>query len=490
VSKCVGMGDLPARGQPGRSARPLIRAALAAHLLPRGEKGRGRDRRCLLVALACGLILAANASPAAETPADRQVLYRGAILIDGKGGAERPGMAILTRGERIETIARAADLPAPAGAKIVDVAGLYVLPGLINSHEHLATPPDRPAAEANLRKDLYGGVTAVRDMADDLRQVADLARAARVGEIAAPDIYYAALMAGPEFFEDPRTHETTRGAVAGAVPWMQAVTSATDLRIAVAEARGTGATGVKIYADLPGSLVAAITAEAHRQGVLVWAHAAVFPASPAEVIGAGVDTVSHTCLLAYQASDAMPRAYHHRPAVDEARFAAGDTPVIEALLKEMRRRGTILDATLWVYAEMERDHAADPEGPAPYCGAGLAERLTNEAWRDGVLISTGTDGFSDARDPWPSLGDELALLQDKAGMKPADVIRAATVVGAMTIGQQKEMGTLEPGKLANMVFTARDPLADVGALLWVTLTVKRGVAYWRRDYQGQSGERR
>src|SRR5665213_1115924 len=95
------------------------------------------------MALAFGLLLA-GPSAAAEAPADGLVLYRGAILIDGKGGAERPGMAILTRGERIETIARAADLPAPA-------------------------------AEANLRKDLYGGVTAVRDMADDLRQVADLA---------------------------------------------------------------------------------------------------------------------------------------------------------------------------------------------------------------------------------------------------------------------------------------------------------------------------
>ena len=84
--------------------------------------------------------------------------------------------------------------------------------------------------------------------------------------------------------------------------------------LAVAEARGTGATAIKIYADLPGPLVAAITREAHRQGMLVWAHAAVFPASPGEVIDAGADTVSHTCMLAYQASPAMPRAYAHRSA--------------------------------------------------------------------------------------------------------------------------------------------------------------------------------
>src|SRR5580698_7992922 len=146
-------------------------------------------------------------------------------------------------------------------------------------------------------------------MADDLRAVADLARASRVGEIPGPDIYYAALMAGPEFFDDPRTHATTAGETAGAVPWMQAITPDTDLVIAVAEARGTGATAIKIYADLPGERVAAITREAHRQGVQVWTHAAVFPASPQEVIGAGVDAVSHVCMLAYQASDAMPAEY-------------------------------------------------------------------------------------------------------------------------------------------------------------------------------------
>ncbi|MGH8277042.1 MAG: amidohydrolase family protein, partial [Steroidobacteraceae bacterium] len=219
-------------------------------------------------------------------------------MIDGTGAPARPGMAILTRGERIEAIGPTLTLKTPAGARVTDVSGLFVLPGLINSHEHLATPPDRPWAEAMMKRDLYGGITAVRDMADDLRQVADLARASRVGEIPGPDIYFAALMAGPEFFDDPRTHAAAKGAVAGEVPWMQAITPATDLEIAVAQARGTGAAGIKIYADLPGGLVGAITREAHRQGILVWAHAAVFPATPAEVIGSGVETVSHTCMLA------------------------------------------------------------------------------------------------------------------------------------------------------------------------------------------------
>jgi imidazolonepropionase-like amidohydrolase len=429
-----------------------------------------------------GFLALAWASAASGAP-DALILYRGLVLIDGTGAPPRPGMAILTRGERIETIAPAAQLAPPPGAKVVDAAGFYVTPGLINSHEHLATEPNRPWAEAMMRRDLYGGITAVRDMAGDARQLADIARAARVGEIAGPDVYYTALMAGPEFFEDPRTKASARGERPGAVPWMQAIASTTDLPVAVAEAHGTGATAIKIYADLPGDEVAAITREAHRQGLLVWAHAAVFPASPKQVVEAGADVVSHACMLGYQASDQIPHAYHRRAPVEADRFHDGVNPAVEALLAEMRVRGTVLDATLWVYAEMDREHAAHPDGPAPYCSAPLAEALAARAYRAGVPISAGTDGFSPQPDLWPALQDELELLQDKAGIAPADVIVSATRVGAMTIGRQDEMGTIGPGKLANLVFMTQDPSRDVRAYRSIVLTVKRGAPFWRKDYR-------
>jgi imidazolonepropionase-like amidohydrolase len=429
-----------------------------------------------------GLLALAWAGAASAAP-DAATLYRGLVLIDGTGAAARPGMAILTRGERIETIAPAAELPPPPGAKVVDMAGLYVTPGLINSHEHLATDPNRPWAEAMMRRDLYGGITAVRDMAGDGRQLADIARAARVGEIVGPDVYYAALMAGPAFFEDPRTQSAARGRKAGAVPWMQAIAPGADLPVAVAEAHGTGATAIKIYADLPGGEVAAITREAHRQGLLVWAHAAVFPASPKQVVEAGVDVVSHACMLGYQASDVMPRAYHRRAGVETDRFQGGINPAVEALLGEMRARRTVLDATLWVYAEMAREHSARPEGPAPYCSEPLAEALAARAYKAGVPISAGTDGFPPQPDLWPALQDELELLQDKAGMAPADVIGSATRVGALAVGRQDEMGTIAPGKLANLVFMTQDPSKDVRAFRSIVLTVKRGAPFWRKDYR-------
>jgi imidazolonepropionase-like amidohydrolase len=264
---------------------------------------------------------------------------------------------------------------------------------------------------------------------------------------------------------------------------MRAVGPRTDLRQAVAEARGTGAAGIKIYADLPADEVAAIVREAHRQHILVWAHAAVFPASPQQVVEAGADVVSHACMLAYQASDVMPRAYHRRAPVQAAKFQDGANPAVDALIDEMRARGTVLDATLWVYADLERERAADPKGPEPYCRLALAEAIAARAARAGVAISAGTDGFSPQPDLWPALQDELELLQDKAGLSPAEVIRSATLVGARTIGQETQMGSIEPGKLANLVFLSKDPLKDVRAFRSVVLTVKRGAELWRKDYR-------
>jgi hypothetical protein len=302
---------------------------------------------------------------------------------------------------------------------VVDVAGGYLLPGLVDSHEHLATPPDAARAKALMRRDLYGGVTAVRIMADDLRAIAELARQANVGEIEGPDLYFAALVAGKSFFDDPRTAAAAQGYAPGTAPWMQAVTPETDLAAAIAVARGTGASGLKVYAELPGDLIARIAAEAHRQGLPVWAHGMVFPTPPADVIAAGPDVISHTCYLAYQLSDPRPQTYRNRFPVDYAKFAGGDTPEMTALFREIKRRGIVLDPTLRVYAETDARTAADPGAKPYHCTLDLAARLTTQAWREGVAISAGTDGFTAWDDPWSPVHEELVLLAEMAGMPPA-----------------------------------------------------------------------
>lgn len=430
----------------------------------------------------------APAAKAPEQPAaapKRLVLYRGATLIDGNGGPARPGMSILVEGDRIKAV-MPDTATMPHSGDVIDASRLHVLPGLIDTHEHLATSPDRIGAEAQMKRDLYGGITAVRDMAGDVRALGELSRASLLGEIPGPDVYYAALMAGPSFFDDPRTIAAAQGATPGQTAWMQAVDQGTDMALAVARARGTGATGLKIYANLPGDMVKKISDEAHRQGFPVWAHSQVSPATPAEVVSAGPDVISHICAFGWQTSARRPQSYRDRVPVDPAPFAKGDNAEMAALFREMKRGGIVLDATLRVYAEGDR--RAAESGKPSYCPADIAYRLANQAWREGVMISAGTDGTTDRKDPYSALHEELELLSDKAGMPPMDVIRAATSIAARTIAQERDMGSIEPGKLANLVFVAKDPLQDVSNLRSVVFTVKRGVVYRREDYKPATGQ--
>ncbi|WP_447755574.1 amidohydrolase family protein [Sphingopyxis fribergensis] len=428
--------------------------------------------------------LAASLIAAAPSGAAKPILYSGATVIDGTGAEPRAGQDILVDGERIVAVGAAGSLAAQAAAaRRVDLAGRFVIPGLIDSHVHLATPPNRTRAEAILRRQLYGGVTAVRDMADDLRSVGELSRASLVGDIPAPDIYYAALMAGPSFFADPRVIAVSRGFTPGTAPWMQAIDKKTDLRTAVTLARGTSASAIKIYANLPAERVAAITAEAHRQKLMIWAHSAVFPARPAEVIAADVDSVSHVCYLGYEAQPAMLAAYQDRTPVDEALLApTGDDPVVARLFDAMRKKGTILDATGSLFVKFEAERKADPKAKPLRCTGARTIRLTQQAWRAGLPISTGTDFVNKAGDAWPEVHAELRYLARDVGMPPLAVIHSATLVGAQAAGQDKEMGSIEAGKLANFVVLTADPLADIDNIERIEMTVKRGREYPRAGY--------
>lgn len=435
--------------------------------------------RLLLFAL--GLVLMGNA-PFEPPRSGIKTIYRHASLIDGTGAAMKLDMAVIADGERIAAVLPDSALSAAelGNARQIDLSGKFLVPGYIDSHQHLATPPNRDEAEARLKRDIYSGITATRDMADDLRQIGDLARAARVGEIPSPDINYAAVMAGPSFFDDPRTQAIAQGALAGQVPWEQAIDRSTDMPLAIARAKGTNATAVKIYANLAGDLVAKIAREAHRQKMRVWAHGMVFPATPFEVVEAGVDTVSHTCYLAYQPMAKRPDSYQHRFPID-ARLFEHDNPVMAKLYADMRRRGTILDATLHVYREVEA--AALEQHKPPLCTVAFAGKLTNQAYRMGVKISTGTDGDTPLSESWPSLFDEFELLHEAAGLPSMAVIKAATITGAAAMGAESEMGTITPGKLANMVVLSANPLEDVRNMRTVVLTVKRGRQFPRSNYR-------
>jgi imidazolonepropionase-like amidohydrolase len=432
-----------------------------------------RIRFPVLTAAALALlapVAAAQPQPAAETRA-----LTHATVIDGTAAAPAADSTILIRGGRIAAVYPSASRPVPTGATVEDLTGKWVIPGLIDAHVHLQSGSgDLTRYRELLSRLLLDGVTGLRDMAGDARVLAYLAREARLDAPGWPDIYYSALMAGPTFFyEDSRVPDASRGVMLGSAPWMRAVDETTDIRIAVAQAKATGATGVKLYANLTAELVKEIAAEARRQGMLVWAHATVFPAKPGDAVSAGVNTISHTPYLIWEAAPHVPDDYRSRAFGDFAHIRPDD-PAIVALLDRMRQHGTILDATLRVFQQQaDRSPDAAGKGILPWSYA-----VTRAAHTAGVLVDAGTDsqGLAAGRqaDAGPAVLDEMVLLVEQCGFTPAAAIQAATQVSAMAVGQAAERGTIAPAMAADLVVLSADPLADLRNVRKIVEVMKDG----------------
>jgi len=428
------------------------------------------------------LVLCLFALPALAA-APKPLLLTHVGLIDGTGSPVRRDMTIEITGKRITAVYPDGSRAAPKDAKVRDLGGKYVIPGLIDAHVHITdAEPDIAHYRTFLHALLLGGVTGIRDMAGDDRLLQYLAEQANSDAFASPDIFYVALMAGPSFFkEDVRAQAASKGEPLGFAPWMQAITAKTDIPLAVAEAKGTGATGIKLYANLPAALVKAITAEAHRQGLRVWTHATIFPAKPSDAVDAGVETISHSPYLVWEAAPNVPDDYKMR-AMGDFEHVKPDAPQILALFDAMKKRGTILDATLLVFKnEAEHHPQSVGAGVMPWSYA-----VTKLAHQRGVLIDAGTDdaGFPYGKDgpdlgQLPSVHQEMALLVRHAGFTPVQAIEAATEVGAAALGQSAKRGTITPGKLADLVVLDADPSRDIHNATKIDFVVKHGRVYTR-----------
>jgi imidazolonepropionase-like amidohydrolase len=409
--------------------------------------------------------------------ASAQVLVLNDVnLIDGTGAPARAHMRIVIRDGRIAAVEEASNGEPPAGAEVRDLKGITVIPGLMDAHVHLTSGPgEQEQIAKTLRFGLLGGVTSVRDMGGDDIVLAELAKKAADPKEAAPRIYYSTLVAGPQWFNDPRPKASSHGGVAGEVAWMRAITPQADFTAVITAGKATGATGLKIYADLAAATVAEVTAEAHHQGLKVWAHSAVFPAKPSEVVAAGVDVVSHSNYLGAEGMNPPPDSYEaarRGQGIDYSKSPV-DGDVITALFRLMKEKGTILDETLFVTNAGKRGDD-DPVWR-------FAVAATRRAQEMGATLAAGTDNFGNPnRDAVPNIHREMELLVDKCGLTPIEAIRAATYNGARTVGMEKEYGTVEAGKVADLVVLREDPSTDITRTKNIDSVIKSGIIYRRQ----------
>lgn len=345
-------------------------------------------------------------------------------------------------------------------AKVIDLQGKYILPGLIDSHVHLATVPKANRNENNeymekqLDLMLFSGITTVRDMVGNGIILADYKRATRLNQVPGPEIFYAAQFAGPEYFNEVRRY-ASRFESQTDTPWEQTITDTTNMQLAIARAKGAGVTGIKIYAELSPQLVAKITKEAHAQGIKAWSHSAVFPASPYSIAEAGVNTMSHAWDIMYGLKDEYE--------ITRNSLLDGiDYKQLDKLLLLMKKNNIILDATNYIAENNNMTNGV---------------KITKRAHELGVKISTGTD-WPYTFEPEIPLFKEMRLLIDKCGFTTADVLYSATKIGTETIGLN-DRGVLEPGKRADILIVNKNPLEDIENIKEHYITIKSGIIFKR-----------
>lgn len=421
------------------------------------------------------LLLATLATPAVD--AAEYLELTNLHLVDGTGAPARTVARLVARDGMIVAMDRAGSVPAPEPGDRwlrVDLAGAWVTPGLVDTHVHVAHFPDAHAqAQRILDAGVRGGVTAVRDMGGDARTLAELDRARRAGERAGPVVVASAMMGGPDVFAGDAGAQMATGHAPGEAAWARRVDAATDVRQVVAEAKGSGVGQLKLYGDLDPAPATALIAEAHRQHLLVAAHATVFPTGPGQLVEAGVDSLAHAPYLVWEGAEAIPDDYNQRIAGPWATVAP-DHPKLLALYARMARRGVFLDATLYVYKAMNSypGHPGAPWADAAFAWAAQATRLAHRA---GVRVTTGTDWFDPgAEGGLPHTHEELALLVEAAGFTPMEALVAGTRNGAAALGMAATRGTVGVGMAADLLVLEASPLEDIRNTQRIRMTVAGG----------------
>ncbi len=395
---------------------------------------------------------------------DALTVLRGARLIDGRGGPPIEESVVVLRGERIESVGTVSTARAPADARVVEVTGATILPGLIDAHCHLLGVVsldaqqwllDHPSlravrAAADAWSLLDSGFTTIRDPAG--QHGVFLRAAVDEGSLPGPRV----LACGR-----PLTQTGGHADIAHALPLQWVLDSGfcriadgpEECRKAVREQARAGADFIKVIAsggvlsrrarldepEFTRAELEAIVNEAHSGGLMVAAHAHGAQAVK-NAVRAGVDTIEHGTFLDDEAIGLM---------LERGTYLIPTRAIVERLMSRGASAG--LPAALC-------------EKLALVAGRHLAS--FKEAWRAGVKIGLGTDFFLTPQRDGTLMGDhavELALYTE-AGLSPLEAITCATKVNAEALGIIGEVGTIEPGKLADLIIVDGDPLDDIGLL--------------------------
>ena len=400
------------------------------------------------------------------------LVIQGGSLFNPTTGAMEAVQAIVIDGEKIIAVGTPQKpVTVPKGARVIDATATFIIPGLIDAHAHLVHRLNfaHVTGDEVLPFFLANGVTSVRDTGDEIVAQTVVARFAASHPETCPRVFTASHLIDA----DPPIHRDIG----------LGVNDPTKVPAIVAEMAAWKIATLKIYAGTGRPVGRRLIEEGHKHGLFVTGHLSAYRAQDA--VEDGIDGIEHiTSVFDFVFSPEAARQPDPRSTIDLSH------PQVKGLIALLAKRKILVDPTLTVFKNMlllsdteavqkHADNAPMPERlraswDTYQRGMGLApgtrdrrkkefeklQELTGLLHKAGVPLLAGTDAPEPYCPPGYSLHQELELLV-QSGLTPAAALQAATINTARALKHVANIGSVEPGKLADLVILTADPTADI-----------------------------
>jgi cytosine/adenosine deaminase-related metal-dependent hydrolase len=433
--------------------------------------------------------VARTAARLAHAPEGGGIVITNARLFDPVTMQTTPGTTIVIRGNRIEAVGP--NVVSLDKLEHIDAAGRSVIPGLWDMHTH------NSADDGML--DIANGITSVRDLANDTDFLLDLRKKIDSGAAIGPRIIMAGIIDGP-------------GKYAG--PTKVLVDTEDEARAAVDNYAKLGYEQIKIYSSVRPALVPFIARLAHEHGMRVSGHVPAFMRAE-DAVRAGYDEIQHVNFLFL---NFWPDIQDTRTPVrftavaDRAATLDLNSAEVKAFIDLLRGHKTVIDPTVSIFEGM----FVSRKGTMSPSYAMIADRLPPQVRRGfltgGLPIPEGKDQrfrdsfrnvlamvklLCDSHIPIVAGTDAMAgfslhrelELYVEAGIPPAEVLRIATLGAARVMKHDDELGTIAPGKLADLDIIDGDPTTNISDLRKVVTVIKDGKVYDAKAVAAEIGVR-
>jgi imidazolonepropionase-like amidohydrolase len=415
-------------------------------------------------------------------------------VFDSTTAKNVPAQRVTVRGERIVSVEAENGQPTGAGARVIDGKGKVLLPGLWDMHQHLS--PD------NAFLDVAAGITTARDLANSIEELGRLKKRIENGEQVGPRIVLAGFIDGPGPYEGPVK-------VLAATP--------EEARERVDHYADLGYVQIKIYSSVKPALVPIIIAEAHKRGLRVSGHVPAGMTAD-QFVRDGADEIQH---MNFVFLNFMPDVKETRtPArfTEPGRRTAGidlNSSQVNGFIALLKKHHTVIDPTMTIWEATYVDRPGNISEEDAYMfdrlplqvqrGAKTAaealptpDAATDQLYRDSyanfvrmvkklydnqITIVAGTDlgkGYS--------LHRELEIY-NQAGIPAPEVLQMATLTASRIMKRDAELGSISPGKLADLILVNGDPVANISDIRKIDTVVKGGAVMYPAELYPAMGIR-